>query len=170
MLLRKCFYIIILRVMAFEINLYRSIIDFCFCCIECISKLHGTDTKKRWGIQSSLRVILVGTAQPHYFCPLVLITESGFMTRQKFGPKKMFKWNRSAGGADCGNHARIEQLRKRGGGGDHQYEINTRMLRSSPIQFDHYGDWAVTTVFSVWRLIVREMCIPYGPPAWLFFN
>ena len=43
-----------------------------------------------------------------------------------------------------------------------QYERNTRMLRSSPIP-GALWDRAVATLFPVWRLRVREMCIPRGP-------
>ena len=50
-----------------------------------------------------------------------------------------------------------------------QYERNTRMLRSSPIP-GALWDRAVATLFSVWRLRVREMCIPRGPPARLLFS
>ena len=31
-------------------------------------------------------------------------------------------------------------------------------------------DRAVATLFPVWRLRVREMCIPRGPPARLLFS
>ena len=50
-----------------------------------------------------------------------------------------------------------------------QYERNIRMLRSSPIQ-GALWDRAVATLFPIWRLRVREMCIPRGPPARLSFR
>ena len=45
-----------------------------------------------------------------------------------------------------------------------QYERGARMLRSSPIP-GALWDRAVATLSPVWRLRVREMCIPRGPPA-----